>query len=82
MDDKIPLDINIHIADRNGTPVIELRKHIVKPLLIKEVIQAAYHESPIIIYPKFNNLHQAIAALTQKGILYYDADKKQYFFNI
>ena len=77
----LPLTASIVVTDKNALPCIELRKITTKQEVIKHIISCAFHEVPIIIYPKFKDKLKAITSLIEKGILYYDKDQNQYFFN-
>jgi len=82
-----PFCIPIIISESKGIPFIELRKRIElnKPENIeisKLLLSCAFHTIPINIYPDFTNKFKSLSSLMNKGIIYRDNEKNQYFFNI
>lgn len=78
----IPFQISVVITQKTQQPCIELRR-VTKDLdLIKEIISAAFHERPLIFIPKFQDKIKSIGSLIDKGIIYYDEEKQQYFYTI
>lgn len=81
-------NINLIITHKNGQPCLMLRRETTDNQIIKTVLQAAFHEKPIIILPTFNNKLQSINTLIEKGIIYKEIDtnkgelRTNYFFNI
>lgn len=79
-DRKLPLELSIVVTIKNDMPCLELRRTINTPELIKSVIQAAFHDRPIITQPTFRNKYSGIASLIEKGILYKEGE--ELFFTI
>ncbi len=73
-------NISIIVTEKNNLPCIELRKIITDSQLIKNIINCAFHERPIIILPAFNDKIKSIGSLVDKGILYRKDD--QFYFTI
>ena len=63
------LDLSIIISERDGKPVLELRRSIVDPEIIKLILSSAFHERPVIMQPTFRNKHRTINALMEKKII-------------
>lgn len=70
-------------------PAIELRRCIqlctnrngsINNDFIKLIVSAAFHKVPLTIIPSFADEIKSIANLIDKGILYYDKEKEQYFY--
>ena len=81
IDIEIPVLISYH--PKTSMPKIELRKNTTNPYLIQKIIRSAYHgNQPLTFIPKFTDRIQSIASLVDKGILYYDPEQGQYFFNL
>jgi hypothetical protein len=76
----IPFEISVIVLEYNNLPGIELRKRTNDKELIKKLVSCAYHEIPILVLPKFSDRLKSINSLLEKGIIYYDKEKKQYFF--
>lgn len=79
LNNGIAYPIRIIVSDQNGHPIIELRKTIADPEIIKEVISCAFHERPLILQPSFTDKIRAINSLLEKGIIYKEQDG-QYTF--
>lgn len=77
---ELPLRVNVIISHRNDKACIELRRVISDPELIKEIIKATLYHKNFIVLPQFFDLAQSISSLVEKGIIYYDNNKKQYNF--
>lgn len=78
--DIIPLDASIVVSQDSTAPIIELRRRIRDFELIKGVVSAAFYDKPILIRPIFRDKFRAIAALTEKGILVFDNETKEFKF--
>lgn len=76
------LEVNLIVSDKNGSPVIELRKCTNNTEIIKTLVSCAYRNEPVIIYPKFNNKIQSINTLLQKGVIYFCDEEQQYKYLI
>lgn len=63
------LTLNLIIIKKNNKPAIELRKIILDPDLIKVIIDNAYKDLPIIVYPILKNKITAINTLIEKKII-------------
>ena len=63
-------------------PIVELRKKTSNPELMKKLITCAFHQTPLVILPKFTDKLNSINNLIEKGIIYYNPEQEQYFFNI
>lgn len=77
-----PIIVPIHILIKNDRPVIELRKCLAIPEVVKSIISSAYHNRGIVIQPKFSDPLKAISMLQEKGVLYYNKEHKRYEFLI
>jgi hypothetical protein len=76
----IPITLNIVVTTNNGSPCIDLRKSITEQETIRAILSAAYHDKYILVAPKFKDKLQALNGLMEKGIIYKDKEKDQYFF--
>lgn len=76
----VAFPINIVISDKDGKPIIELRKVINEEDKIKIILSAAFREQPVIFQPRFNDKFRAIACLLDKGVIYKDDKDGQFYF--
>lgn len=79
---NLPLSVKVVVTDKNQKPCLELRRVTTNVNLIKAIVSAAYHGQPLIIMPEFTDKMASIATLIDKGILYYDAEVKEYRYAI
>jgi hypothetical protein len=76
----IPFEIGVIILNKNDSPTIELRKSTQDKEMIKKLVSCAYHGIPILILPTFKDRLKSFSNLIDKGIIYYDQEKKEYFY--
>lgn len=76
------VELSIVLTQKNNGPQIELRKAISNTDMIKTIISCAFHNRPIIVQPHFRDRTRALGTLQEKGIIYRDSEKEEYFFNI
>ena len=76
--DNIMMRCGIIVTEKSGNPCIELRKATTNIDTIKTIINSAFEEKPIVIFPSFSNKLRAISSLTEKGIICMKNDK--YYF--
>lgn len=83
MNPQTPLfQIPITVTHKNNNPAIMLRTETTNEKIIKILVSAAFHKQPLIVQPVFKDEIKSMASLVQKGILYYDKERKNYFFTI
>lgn len=75
----IPAEIAVVVTMKNGLPAVELRKVTTEHDIIKQIISAAYHGTPIILQPRFYNRLQSLNSLVDKGIIYLGEDGQHYW---
>jgi hypothetical protein len=76
----IPFEISVIVCNKNNAPTIELRKSTQDKEFIKKLVSCAYHAIPILIIPTFKDRLKSFSSLIDKGIIYYDQEKKEYFY--
>jgi len=74
--------IHVIISKKDGMPIIELRRRSNNSEMISALVYAAVYDKPVIILPYFKNKWTSIGTLMKLGILYYDAEKETYEWNI
>jgi hypothetical protein len=80
---ELPLfEINIVVSQKNNLPIIELRKNTCNEEIIKKIVFCALNEQPIIIMPKFKDKLKSLGSLIEKGVMSYDTENNEYYFNI
>jgi len=81
---KIPnnVSIQLHIHTKNGIPAIELRRVTQDVDIIKTVINSAFNEIPIIIFPVINDRLRAINSLVNHKIIKFNYNNMTYKFLI
>lgn len=86
---KFPISIPIRVWVKNNMPCVELRRCVqlcadrntdINNDLVKTIVSSAFHNIPLTIVPTFSDRVRAISSLIDKGILYYDTEKEQYFY--
>ena len=77
---ELPITLSIVVSQRNGKPVIELRKTITDFITIKKILSCAYHEVPINSMPMFSNKIKSISSMIDKGIVYRNEDDNNLYF--
>ncbi len=78
LNNNIMMRCGIIVTEKSGNPCIELRKVTTDMETIKSIINCAFEEKPMVIFPSFSNKLRAISSLTEKGIIYMKKD--QYYF--
>jgi hypothetical protein len=73
--------VNLIYHNFQGDHAIELRRRFVDRASIVRIITCAFHETPIIVLPRFNNKILAISTLIEKGIIKKNS-KEEYEFII
>lgn len=63
------LNINICVSEKNNQPMIELRRIITDPDIVKAILTCTFYQSPITLLPTFTNQIKSISSLIEKGIL-------------
>ena len=63
------LSINLYASIKHKSPALELRVLTQNPVIIEEVIKAAWEDKPIILYPVVNSKLAARSKLIEVGIL-------------
>lgn len=76
----LPVSMNVIVRLQKNKPAIELRRCINDPDVIKAIISATWHNTYVIIAPKFNDRMQSIASLQKKGFLIVDPDTGDYHY--
>lgn len=83
MSKETPLfEIPLIVTHKNNNPYIMLRTGTGNLDIMKIIISSAFHQRPLIIQPVFRDRMRSISSLVDKGIIYYDKEKDNYFFNI
>lgn len=77
-----PVRIGVIVTHMRGLPRVILRRSIAEPEIYKDIIACAFDEKPMLIIPTFNDKLKSVSSLIQKGIMYYDENKKAYEFLI
>lgn len=75
----IPFEVSVIVSTKNGLPAIELRKVTTDHDIMKQIISATFHKTPIILQPRFYSELQSINSLVDKGIIY-KAEDGQYYY--
>lgn len=76
------IEVNIIVSEKDGKPIIELRRSVKDTELIKAVLYNGLVGRPIKIYPNFKNRLNSINSMIEKGILNYDRENDIWEFNI
>jgi hypothetical protein len=74
------LSINLYASIKHKSPALELRVLTQDTIIIKKVINAAWEDKPIILYPVFRSKPMAIAKLIEVGILKKNKETGEYVF--
>ena len=74
--------INLWLYKIKGKPILEIRRRISEPELMKEIIYAAWKEKHIILFPVFLNRKIATSRLVELEIMEYDNEKNEFKFLI
>lgn len=82
MMDSAPHIIRIIVSEQKDRSYLALRGSVFQPDIMKEIINAALEEKPILILPKFTRPMQSLCSLMEKDILEWDRELKQYRFKI
>lgn len=77
----VPFYVNLIITDKHGVPAIELRSLTTDSKIIKELVEAAFHNKDIILKPRFNNMIHSTNSLIEKGILYRNPEDGKLYFS-
>ena len=76
------LQLNIAVQQRNGVPFLHLSKSIYKIEEIKKIINIAWSNNSIIVFPNFYDKIKCLSSLMDKNIIRYDKEKNCYEFII
>lgn len=74
--------VYLNINTKNGKPALEIRRLTTDPDIIKIIIDAAFFEKPIIVFPVFRERLRAIATLSKRGIIKYNGNTGSYSYLI
>jgi hypothetical protein len=70
------------VQQKRDIPGVEIRRLTTDIDLCKEIIRAAFHDEPLTILPQFCDKVKSLASLQEKGIIYWDPEQEQWYFNI
>lgn len=76
------IEIWLTVSEKDGMPIIEMRRICKQQELVRAMAQCAINEQPIIVYPLFRNKPRSISTMVEKGILKYNSAKDIYEFTI
>jgi len=79
---QIPIKTPVHVQQKNDMPAIEIRRLTYDQDLCKDIIRAALYDEPLLILPQFADKFRAIAKLQEKGLIYWDSETNQWYFNL
>jgi|GEM_PF-3621053 len=65
----------------NGKPALQIRKTTSNPLEILYIIMSFIYKKPLLVQIQVQDVLRARASLIEKGIIYYDPKRKNYFLN-
>lgn len=74
------LPVKVIVTVKNGLPAVELRTLTTNQYLIKNIVSAAWHDTPLIIAPFFPDKFKGLNSCIEKGILYLDPKDNKYYF--
>ncbi len=77
---NVPLAINIIVDTHHDKPCLQLRTRIKDLNQIKAIISCAYHETPILIVPRFIDKLRGINSLIEKGLVYREGNNYYFVF--
>lgn len=79
---SLPFAVHLIVTQKNGMPLLEIRRATSDSETIQRIISCAFHRTPIIVLPTFTNEIKAISSLIDKGIIYKKKEDGQYYFTI
>lgn len=79
---KLIIEGNVVVTTKDGMPRIEIRSTTTDQDIVKEIVRAACHGRPIGFIPKFSEPLKSWNSLCEKGVIYYNKEKKDYFFTL
>ena len=74
--------VYLHLLKKNGLHALEIRRITTDYNIIKAILDAAFNEAPIIVFPVFQNKLRAISRLQSENIIKYNPDLKTYEYLI
>lgn len=74
--------VQLNITSKHARQALEIRRMTQQPEDIKAILDAAFTEQPVIVYPRFTNKLRAINRLMNSGIIDYDFENKVYKYLI
>ena len=78
--DDVVISALIRVVEDHGYPVIELRRRVQEPVLVKAVLSAAFREQAIVLLPRFSDKVRSVASLCEKGLIYKEGDNYYFTF--
>lgn len=76
----LPLTVSLIVSEKNGKPIIEVRRSTSDMQAIKTLISCAFHKKAVTVLPTFTNELKSLSSLVEKGLIYWNEEKKQYYF--
>lgn len=78
--ETLPIQVPVTVTHLNDKPCIMLRRWLTEKDLIKEIVQKAYNNEPVVIVPHFTNRINSLNMLVEKGIIYRNQEDGQWYF--
>lgn len=75
-------EFTIHISYRQGNPIIRLSKEFSNIEDIKMIINNAFTNEPMLIFPTITSKMKALQRLLELGLISYNEKKEKYEFVI
>lgn len=75
---QISGNVRVHLAQSNGKPQIEIRTTTTNREKIQDILQAAWNNKPIALYPEIRNKPTAINQLLKHKII--EREGEEYYF--
>lgn len=75
-----PIIVYLTAQKYQGQASVMLRRSITDMAIIKEILSAAEHETPIVILPTFSNRLHVLSSCAELGILRHDKVQDKWFF--
>jgi len=79
---EIPIKTPVRVLQKHDLPALELRRFVQDVDICKELIRAAFYDKPLVILPQFTDKFKALASLQEKGLIYWDSEDNQWYFNL
>jgi len=76
------LQINLIIQHKQERPGIEMRRLFLNEADIKIILDCAFFNKPVIIFPVFKDKLRAVSSLIQNRIIEYNSKTKEYKYLI